>query len=51
MVSKTMVEKWKLPVIELRRPYIIGSLEDHKFKDMPNYLFGDQTLRATFTLE
>jgi hypothetical protein len=49
MVSTTMVEKLRLSVIELRRPYIIASLEDSEFKDMPNYLVTKQ-VRVSFTI-
>ncbi|KAK2382695.1 hypothetical protein QL285_070212 [Trifolium repens] len=42
MVSTTMVQNLGLPIIELRKPFVIASLEDPEFKDMPNYLVTKQ---------
>jgi hypothetical protein len=50
MVSTIMVEECGLSVIELRKPYVIASLEDPEFKDMPNYLVTKQ-VRVPFTIE
>ncbi|KAK2368202.1 hypothetical protein QL285_081412 [Trifolium repens] len=49
MVSTTMVEKLGFPVIKLRKPYVIASLEDPEFKDMLNYLVTKQ-VRVPFTI-
>ncbi|KAK2367879.1 hypothetical protein QL285_081122 [Trifolium repens] len=49
MVSTTTVEECGLSVIELRKPYVIASLEDPEFKDMPKYLVTKQVL-VPFTI-
>jgi hypothetical protein len=49
MVSTTMVEECGHSVIELRKLYVIASLEDPEFKDMPNYLVTKQ-VRVPFTI-
>ena len=48
MISTSMVEKWRLPVLEHPEPYILYSLEDPKFKDMGD-VFVTKQVRVPFT--
>lgn len=49
MVSTSMVEKWRLPVLEHPDPYILYSLEDPEFKDMADVLVTKQ-VRMSFKI-
>ncbi|AES75775.1 hypothetical protein MTR_6g059460 [Medicago truncatula] len=49
MASTSMVEKWRLPVLEHPDPYILFSLEDPEFKDMADVLVTKQ-VRVSFTI-
>jgi len=49
IASTTMVEKWRLPILEHPKPYILYSLEDPKFKDIAHVLVTHQ-VRVSFTI-
>ncbi|AES75777.2 hypothetical protein MTR_6g059480 [Medicago truncatula] len=49
MASTSMVEKWRLPVLEHPDPYILYSLEDPEFKDMADVLVTKQ-VRVSVTI-
>jgi hypothetical protein len=49
MASTSMVEKWRLPILEHPDPYILYSLEDPEFKDMADVLVTKQ-VRLSFKI-
>jgi hypothetical protein len=49
MASTSMVEKWRLPILEHPDPYILYSLEDPEFKDMADVLVTKQ-VRVSFKI-